>query len=54
MIVPVYNGKGERTECRSYRDINLLRVVGKIYAGTLVERIHKVTEGLTDDKQEGV
>ena len=28
MIVPLYNGKGERTECSNYRGISLLRVVG--------------------------
>ena len=30
-IVPLYNGKGEKTECKNY--ISLLSVVGKIYAG---------------------
>ena len=28
-------------------------MVGKIYAGILVNRVRKVTEGLTDDEQEG-
>ena len=39
------------TECRNYRDISLLSVVGKIYAEILVDRVHKVTEGLIDDRQ---
>ena len=30
LIVPLCKGKGERTECRNYRDISLLSVVGKI------------------------
>ena len=30
VIVPLYKGKGERTECKNYRGI-LLSVVGKIY-----------------------
>ena len=34
MIIPLYKGKGERTECSNYRGISLLNVVGKIYAGT--------------------
>ena len=46
MIIPVYKGKGERTECSNYRDISLLIVVRKIFAGILVDRVCKVTEGL--------
>ena len=37
VIVPLYKGKGERTECKNYRGISLLSVVGKIYA-VIVER----------------
>ena len=53
VIVPLYKDKGERTECSNYRDISLLSVVRKIYAGIQVDRVHKVTEGLTDDEQRG-
>ena len=35
VIVPLYMGKRERTECNNYRGISLLSVVGKIYARTL-------------------
>ena len=45
MIVPLFMGKGESIECSNYRGISLLSVVGKIYAGTLVDRVRKVTEG---------
>ena len=45
VIVPLYKGKGERTECKNYRGINLLIVVGKIY---------RVTGGLIDDEQGGL
>ena len=48
MIVPLYKGKGERMECSNYRD-SLLNIVGKIFAGIIVDRVCKVTEGLTDD-----
>ena len=48
VIVPLH----KRTECSNYRGINL-SVVGKIYAGILVDRVHKGTEGLIDDKQGG-
>ena len=37
VIVPLYKGKGERTECKNYRGISLLSVVGKIYAEILVD-----------------
>ena len=44
VIAPQCKGKGEMTECKSYRDISLLSLVGKIYAGNLVDRIRSVTE----------
>ena len=36
MIVPLYMGKGDRTECKDYRGISLISVVSKIYVGILV------------------
>ena len=45
VIVPVYKGKGKRTECNNYIGISLLSAAGKIYSGTLVDRFHRVTEG---------
>ena len=51
--VPLYKGKGERTECKNYSGISLLSMVGKIYAGILVDRVHRVTGGLVDDEQIG-
>ena len=53
VIIPLYKNKGERTEYNNYRSINLLSVVGKIYAGILVDRVCRVTEGLIDDEQGG-
>ena len=53
VIVPLYKDKGERTECKNYRGISLLSVVGKIYAGIIVDRVRRVTEGLIDDEQKG-
>ena len=35
------------------RFIEPLSMVGKIYTRKLVDRVHRVTEGLTDDKQGG-
>ena len=54
MIVPLYKGKGERTECSNYRCIISLSVVGKINVGILVGRVHKVIEGFIDDEQGGL
>ena len=39
VIIPLYKSKGERTECSNYRGISLLRVVVKIYAGIIVDRV---------------
>ena len=49
VIVPLYKGKGNRTECKNYRGISLLSVVGKIYARILVDRVRRVTGSLIDD-----
>ena len=39
VIVPLYKGKGERTECKNYRGISFLSVAGKIYARILTESV---------------
>ena len=49
VIAPLYKGKGEKSECKNYRGVSLLSVVGKIYAGVLVDRVRRVTGGLSDD-----
>src|SRR5678815_4246569 len=51
VIVPLYKGKEDKGNCSNYRRISLLSVVGKIYAGILVERGNPVTEGLIGEKQ---
>ena len=51
VIVALYKGRGERSECKNLRGISLLSVVGKIYAEILVDRVRRVTGGLTDDEQ---
>ena len=52
-FVPLYKGKGERTEHKNCRGISLSSVVAKIYAGILVSRLCRVTGGLIDDEQVG-
>ena len=53
VIVTLHKGKGNRSEYINYRGIALLIEVGKMYAGILVERFRKVTEGLIEDVQVG-
>ena len=36
--MPMYKGKGKRTECMNYSSISLVSVVEKIYAGILVDK----------------
>ena len=43
VIVHLYKGKREKGNCRNYRGISLLSVVGKKYAGILVDRVRRVT-----------
>ena len=50
VIVALYKGEGERTECNNYGGISSLSVIGKIYEGILVDRVCRVTEGLIDDE----
>ena len=38
VIVSLYKGKGKKTEYKNYTSITLLSMVGKIYAGILVDR----------------
>ena len=53
MIAPCTRiSREERTECRNYRGTSLFSMVGKIYAGIMIERVCKVTDGLIDDDQE--
>ena len=39
VITPQDKDKEERTECSNYRGFSLLSVVGKIYAGILIESV---------------
>ena len=53
VIILLYKGKGEGTECKNYKGLSLLSVAGKIYAGVIVDKVRRVIEGLTDDEQGG-
>ena len=43
----------EKSECKNYRGISLLCILGKIYAGILEDRVNRVTGSFIDDKQGG-
>ncbi|MEL7177812.1 MAG: reverse transcriptase domain-containing protein [Pseudomonadota bacterium] len=45
IIVPIYKGKGCKTECTNYRGISLLSIPGKVYGRVLIERVKEITEG---------
>ena len=53
IIVPLYKGKGDRSDCKNYRGISLLSVPGKVYGRLLIERVQGMTEGLIGEEQCG-
>ena len=54
LIVPLYKGKWERTECKNYRGASQLSIfVGKIYSEILVDKLIRVTEDFIEDEQGG-
>ena len=53
VVVSLYKGNEERIKCRNYRGIRMFSVVGKIYAGILVDRVRRVIESLIDDEERG-
>ena len=42
IIIPLYKGKGSRSDCRSYRGITLLSVPRKVFSYVLLARIWPV------------
>ena len=53
IIVPIYKGKGDRSECKNYRGISLLSIPGKVYGRILIERVRLLTEGMIGEEQCG-
>ena len=39
IIIPLYKGKGSRSDCSNYRGITLLSVSGKVFAKVILSRI---------------
>ena len=53
IVVPLYKGKGDKTECGSYRGISLLSVPGKLYGRIIIERVRRRTENAREEEQSG-
>ena len=53
ILVPLYKGKGDRTECGNWRDISLLSVVGKVFTHLLLERVNAIVESQLSEAQAG-
>ena len=53
LTFPLHKGKGEKNECKNYRCIGLLSMIGKIFAGILVDRVRRMTWGLIDNEKMG-
>ena len=52
-IVPLYQGKGDKCECRNSRGISLLSVVGKLFGRVLIKRVRAGTECAIGEEQCG-
>ena len=52
-MVPLYKGKGDVHECRNFRGISLLSVVGKVYGRILINRIRDKAENVITEVQSG-
>ncbi len=54
IIVSLYEGRGSRSECSSYKGMSLLSVPETTYRRILTERLMEVTEGKVSEEQEGL
>ncbi|CAK1597804.1 unnamed protein product [Parnassius mnemosyne] len=53
LIRALYKGKGDRSNCNSYRGISLLSVPGKVFARLLLNRLRKLSERILPESQFG-
>ena len=52
-IVPLYKGKGDKSECSYSSGISLLSVVGKLFGRVLIKRVRAGTECAKEEEQCG-
>ena len=50
IIVPIYKGKADRSECKNHRGISLLILPGKVYGIILIEKFRNLTGGLIEEE----
>ena len=50
-VVPVYKGRGYKSECGIYRGIRMMSVVGKLYGKVVIDRVKNITDGLVGEEQ---
>jgi len=53
IIVPIYKGKGSRSDCKNYRGITLLSVPSKVFAHVLLARIKPTLLACRRQEQSG-
>jgi hypothetical protein len=53
VVVPLYKGKGSKTECSSYRPISLLSVPGKVFGHVLLKRLNPLFKEHRRPEQSG-
>jgi len=53
IIVSLYKGKGQRTDCGNYRPISLLSVPGKVFANVLLVRLQPLLTARRRPQQSG-
>ena len=53
LLVPLYKGKGDHSDCNSYRAISLLSVPGKVFCKIVNRRKLEVTDSKVSDMQCG-
>ena len=44
IIIPIYKGKGCRSDCSSYRGVSLLSIPGKVYGMVLIKRAKEIPD----------
>ncbi len=53
VIVPIYKGKVDKTECINYRGISLLSIPGKVYGKIIIRRMQEITNDKVSEEQGG-
>ncbi len=53
-MLPLYNGKGDKSECTGFSRTSLLSVAGKVYDKVLVKSIRDGTVGMIFDDKGGL